>query len=285
MTGYKRGAVGPHKVSFEASFRIRESNFTVTYELRTGDPRLYIHVAGTWFQRGTSETGVPTLRLAFPLALDQAKGTYEIPFGAQSRPWHNGQEVPALQWAGVSGMADGKETGLLLLNDSKHGYSLDGSTFRLTLIRSSYEPDPLPDIGSHDIRVTLEPFVGPLPVAKAIASGRVFNHPLRIIGTTAHKGPLVPDKSLVSISPASCVLSGIKKAHRKNALVLTFFEPTGQDQTVTAEFDAKLFGKLKNATEVNLLEEPVKKSRAEARGQKVRLKIPAHGIASMLVRF
>jgi alpha-mannosidase len=285
MKGYQRKANGPHKVSFEAKFRIYESDLTLVYELRAGDPRLYIHVIGTWFQRGTSEGGIPTLRLAFPLALDQARGTYEIPFGAQDRPYHQGQEVPALQWAGVVGKAGAKKAGVLLLNDSKHGHALDGNTLRLTLIRASYDPDPLPEIGSHDIHVALEPFSGELPVAKAIGSGRVFNHPLRIVGTDVHKGSLPADLSIVPLNLASCVLSGLKKAHYENALVLTFFEPTGKDQTLTAEFNPKLFGKVKSAVEVDLIERPVKNSSAQARGQKVRLKIPAHGIASMLVRF
>jgi len=285
MKGYQRKAVGPHKVSFEAKFRIHESDFTLVYELRAGDPRLYIHITGTWFQRGTSETGIPTLRLAFPLALDQARGTYEIPFGALARPYHQGQEVPALQWAGVVGNAADKKAGVLLLNDSKHGYSLDGNTLRLTLIRASYDPDPLPEIGSHEIHVALEPFHDELPVANAIASGRRFNHPLKIIGTDVHKGALPAGLSVVPLSPASCVLSGLKKAHHGNALVLTFFEPTGKDQTLTADFNPKLFGKLKSAVEVDLIERPLKKSSARAQGQKVRLKIPAHGIASVLVRF
>jgi len=285
MKGYQRKANGPHKVSFEAKFRIHESDFTLVYELRANDPRLYIHMTGTWFQRGTSEGGIPTLRLAFPLALDQARGTYEIPFGAQARPSHQGQEVPALQWAGVAGKAGDKKAGVLLLNDSKHGHSLDGNTLRLTLIRASYDPDPLPEIGSHEIHVALEPFTGELPVAKAIGSGREFNHPLKIIGTDIHKGALPADLSVVSLSPSSCVLSGLKKAHHGNALVLTFFEPTGKAQTLTVEFDSKLLGKVKSAVEVDLIERPVQKSSAEAQGQKVRLKIPAHGIASVLVRF
>jgi len=285
MTGYQRRANGLHKVSFEAKLRIRESDFTIVYELRAADPRLHIHVAGTWFQRGTSGTGIPSLRLAIPLALDQARGAYEIPFGAQERRYNRGQEVPALQWAAVSGKAGNKKAGVLLLNDSKHGHSLDGSTLRLTLIRASYDPDPLPEIGSHDIHLALEPFSGELDVAKAIRRGRVFNHPLQVIGTDVHPGKLPAHLSMVSLDSASCVLSSLKKAHHGDALVLTFFEPAGKAQTLTAEFDSKLFGKLKSAVEVDLIERPMKKNNARVDGQKVCLKIPAHGIASVLVHF
>jgi alpha-mannosidase len=285
MRGYQRKASGPHKVSFEVEFSIHESDFTIVYELRANDPRLYIHVTGTWFQRGTKEAGIPTLRLAFPLALGEAQGTYEIPFGTLDRIYNKGQEVPALQWAGVTGNVGKKKAGVLLLNDSKHGYSLDGNVLRLTLIRASYEPDPLPEIGSHEIHVALEPFSGALPVAKAIASGREFNHALRIIGTDVHKGDLPADQSVVTISQTSCVLSSLKKAHNEKALVLTFFEPTGTEQTITAEFNSTLFGKVKGAVKVDLLERPVKNSIVQVRGQKARLKIPEYGIASMLVRF
>ena len=49
------------------------------------------------------DTEPPVRRLLF--ALREAAGRYEIPFGSIERPAMAGQEVPALRWADVSGLA------------------------------------------------------------------------------------------------------------------------------------------------------------------------------------
>ena len=211
MTALRRTLTGPYKASIEVDLRIHESTFTLTYELRAGDPKLYLHFKGVWFQRGTRETGIPTLRFAFPLALTEAKGRYEIPFGAVDRSLNRGEEVPALQWAQVTGQSDGKPAGCLLLNDSKYGHALDGSTLRLTLIRSSYDPDILPEIGQHEVHVALQPLAAEMPVAEAIHIGNEFNHALRVIGTDIHKGELPMNGQFVEVAPDTVILSAIKK--------------------------------------------------------------------------
>ena len=94
---------GPYAVSLDCRYRIEQSDLTLTYELRTGDPRLYLHINGTWFQRGTPETGVPSLRLALPLNLTDVKATYDIPFGSITRDTNRDQEQPALNWVRADG--------------------------------------------------------------------------------------------------------------------------------------------------------------------------------------
>ena len=69
MVAIRRSWSGPHKAGLEVDLAIHESTVTLTYELRAGDPKLYVHFKGVWFQRGTPQTGVPVLRFAWPLAL------------------------------------------------------------------------------------------------------------------------------------------------------------------------------------------------------------------------
>jgi alpha-mannosidase len=274
---------GPHKASLEARFRIHESQITLTYELAAGDPQLYIHLTVDWFQRGTPETGVPSLRLAFPLALSNAAGRYEIPFGAVERDLNQGEEVPALQWAQVTGQAGGQTAGCLLLNDCKYGHSLDGSTLRMTLIRSSYDPDPLPEIRSHEVRAGLQAFGGEMPAAEAIRLGRDFNHSLRAIGTDIHAGDLPMAASLIRTSPASVILGSVKKAEDDDSLVLTFFDPTGQPAVARAAFDSEILGRPVTATEIDLMEQPLRESSAALMDDAVAVRVPARGIASVKV--
>ncbi len=284
MTAIRRTLTGPYKACIEVDLRIHESNLTLTYELRAGDPKLYLHIKGVWFQRGTRETGIPTLRLAFPLALTDAQGRYEIAFGAIDRSLNRGEEVPALQWAQVTGKCRGKSAGCLLLNDSKHGHTLEGSTLRLTLIRSSYDPDILPEIGQHEVHVALQPLAAELPVAEAIHIGQEFNHALRVIGTDIHEGRLPATGQFVNITPETIVLSAIKKAEDGDAIVVRVFNPSKKKATAKIEFDAALLGKLKAANEVDLMERPLPKSTAKLTGNAVLVNVPASGIASLLVK-
>ena len=84
------------------------------------------------------------------MRLSDARARYEIPFGSIERQLNQGEEVPAPRWAEVSENLRNstRKAGLILLNDCKYGHSLDGSTLGLTLVRSSYSPDPLPEFGN-----------------------------------------------------------------------------------------------------------------------------------------
>lgn len=283
VVSLKRKLAGPYKASMEARLKIHESDLTLTYELRAGDPQLYIHLEVAWFQRGSPEVGVPALRMVFPLALTEARGRYEIPFGAVDRALSGGEEVPALQWAQVTGRTPEGQAGCLLINDSKYGYSLAESTLHLTLIRSSYDPDPLPEIRNHEIHVALRPFGGDLPVAEAIRAGRDFNHAIRVIGTDVHDGPFPVWASLIRTLPASLILTSVKKAEGDDALVLTFFDPSGGGGMAAAGFDAQILGRPTGAVEVDLMERPVADSSAAYHEDTATVHVPPHGIASMKV--
>ncbi len=287
-TAVRKKLSGPYRASIEVDLAVRESRFTLTYELRAGDPRVHLHLAGTWFERGTPEAGVPALSLVLPLALEGAKARYEIPFGAAERGLNRREEVPALNWAIVTGRAKkGRAAGVVLSNDSKHGHSLEGSTLRLSLIRASYDPDPLPEIGAHQVRLTLLPFAGALPDERAVRAGHELNHPLRAVGTDVHEGRLPASAALLSVEPASVVLSGFKKAEDSDALIVRLYEAAGRRTSALLRFDAALLGAVAGVAETDLLERPLGKSGSSARKagrDAVRVDLPAHGIATVAVR-
>jgi len=171
----------------------------------------------------------------------------------------------------------------VLYNDSKHGHSLVGNTLRLTLIRSSYDPDPLPEIGQHEVHLALQPFAGELPVADAIRTAMAFEQELRVVSTDAHEGALPPAAQLVQAAPAGVVLSALKKAEDGDAFILRFFDPTGRKSTAKATLDKAFFGEVTQVEEVDLLERPVAKSTAKKSGNTVSVSVPRRGIASVKV--
>ena len=278
---------GPCEASMIGKLRIDDSSLTVRFVLRAGQPWLGIEVAGTWLQRGGREIGTPALRMMFPMALSEARATYEAPFGAIHRDQTAGEEVPSLRFADVTGRVPGSQAraGCTLLNDCKYGHSLDGSTLRLSLIRSSYDPDPLPEIGEHKIKMALSPH-GKAPAdADLIRLGAAFNHPLQVVATDVHAGRLPSASPAAACRAPGVILSAIKKAEDDDAVIFRLFETAGKDTAAQVTLDASLLGEAATAVEVDLLERDLPASTAKTTAGGFRVSLPAHGIASVKVTF
>lgn len=283
LKNIKRISNGPWEATIEAFLDIHESSMSVVYQLKARDPKLYVTVKGTWFQRGTSDKGSPVLNYRIPLKLGKVKTRYEIPFGAVDRSEKNRQEVPAIQWAQVSGASGRKTAGILLLNDCKYGHSMDDNILRLTLIRSSYEPDILPEIGNHEIHMAIVPFAGNFAVSEAIKKGQAFNHPVRPVSTDIHQGALPVKGQFISITPGTVILSAVKRTESGDALLLRMFNPGAKHINAKVAVNDKSVARIIRAKEVDLMERPLSKSSARVKDAGVSVGIPAHGIVSLLV--
>ena len=288
VQSFKPVMSGPHAASFEAKLKLNDSTISVEYILKAGQPQLEIVIKANWLERGGPEIGTPTLRMQFPMALTDAKGRYEIPYGSIERKLNTGEEVPALRWSDVTGKLSGSNAtaGCALLNDCKYGYSLDGSTLRVTLLRSSYEPDPLPELGEHEIRLALVPHGRTIATAELFRMGASFNLPLLPVSTNVHNGPLpAVSGSVITCKPSNVLITTIKKAEDEDAIIVRLLETAGKDTTANVTLDNKLIGAVADVVEVDLIERPLKSSTAKAIGAGFSVKLPANGIASVKVNF
>lgn len=278
----------PHVASAAAKVKVGQSHFTITFELNSGQPWLDVTVAGRWLERGNKDIGIPQLSIRFPIGLADAKARYEIPFGSIERNEEPGREVPGLRWADVTGTlkAGGEPAGMAVLNDCKYGHSLDGSTMRITLIRATYDPDPLPEIGDHVIRMALAPHGADATVADLTRLGAGFNHPLQPVNTDVHGGKLPPRlASGVACSAPNVLVSQIKKAEDDAGVVFRLHETDGKDTDATVTLDAALMGAPKSASEVHFIERPLSDNSANATANGFTVRVPAYGIASVKVDF
>jgi alpha-mannosidase len=165
------------------------------------------------------------IKAAFPLNVKSGQAEFEIPFGTISRP-ADGTEVPALRWVDVSD-ADG---GLILLNDSKYGFDVRGSTLRMSIVHGATSPDPEADRGRHELRYGLVPHPGSWQEADAIRRGAEFNGPLIVRTGMSHKGPLGPAHSFVRLTPSNVVLSTLKMESGYNSrdMIVRMYEAFGR---------------------------------------------------------
>jgi alpha-mannosidase len=139
-----------------------------------------------WRQTGSAKDGGPMLKVGFDSGVRSQSAVYEVAFGDITRNT-DGHENVALKWLAapcqsVNDTAHRNSSGTVaILNDCKHAYDVKEGAIRLTLVRSSYEPDPEPDLGLHLIRYAVLTLDGPLDRAAVTRAAWEFNKPLQAI--------------------------------------------------------------------------------------------------------
>lgn len=169
--------------------------------------------------------------------------------------------------------------GLTVLNDSKYGSDTNGGTFRLTLLRSSHDPDPNPDEGTQSFTYSLLPHAGDWRTARAEQAGLGLNVPLRAVLTDAHASSIPTDAAIQVESPSNDIVVGaIKHSEDGPGYIVRFFETQGKDTTATLTFPGNV-----HVEETDLLERPVSKRRLDVRGRTVRLPVGHDQIVTLHV--
>ena len=222
---------------------------TVTQTFHLDGPKILVDVDCDWQDIGSGDAPHPLLRVAFNSNLERPIATYEVPFGALSRP-SDGAESAALNWADLSTPG----YGVSILNDSKSGHSADGSTLRLTLIRSSFTPDPNPNPGMHHWHYEIMPHVGDWRSAGTVKAGMELQEPLltaTVPFTAQGKAPKL--FSLVDLSQSNLVATGLKRGEDAGDLILRFYESEGKQTSA----DVNLHLPSRKADWVNFVEDPI----------------------------
>ena len=275
---------GPNVATVQLAGKHNDSDYRLTISLAAGSREIGFDLDVNWLERGDPETGVPALRASFPLGIEDGKANFEIACGHIERDTDGG-ESPALNWVDLSGIGyDGDVTmGATLLNDCKYGHQVFEDAIRLTLLRSSYDPDPLPEIGRHNIRFALVPHVGAFDAGEATRAGYAFNHPVITVGTTVHEGELPAESALVEVLTPGVMLSGIKRAEDSGALVIRVYEFGGRDAEAQVRVSSLLAEADSAATSADILERPGEDNTASMAGDVVTVKVKAYGVATVVV--
>jgi len=222
--------------------------------LYKGVPRIDFHTIIDWEEVAGAEEDAPMLKVSFSPVLRNSAATFEIPFGSIVRP-ADGREVPALRWIDVSD----HEYGVSLLNDCKYGFSVSGNTMSMTLLRTSYSPDPMPDRGHHELLYSLYPHAGDWRKALTFRRGYEINHPLEAKSLPRHRigiGSRPERASFIRISPDNVVLSGLKLAEDSDDIILRIYDATGEGARAEIAFGFEV----SEAKEVDLMEKELSKA-------------------------
>ncbi|MGC9467120.1 MAG: alpha-mannosidase [Anaerolineae bacterium] len=288
---------GPHLHTFRWTRALGATSIEVDISLAAGVPRIDFELRVNWREVGSRETGIPHLRVRFPLAILDPIARYEIPYGALRRDLFGGEEVPAQRWVDLS---EGDGAGVTLVNTSKYGFNVEATSLNMTLLRASIDPDPLPDLGEHIIRYALVPHMEGWREGDMMRAGEDLNVPLSVVSCDFHRGDLPLSQSLISVTPSNVRLVALKRAlSPTEGSVLSAAEGTAQDSegfvvrlveaegtTTEAEvaISPLLVGDQPETVEVDTLERPLEASAARWEKGALKVPIPASGIATVWIR-
>jgi len=249
---------GPVFSEFHIAHPFGSGDFSTTVRLYPGIRRIDIET------RLVNRDKFVRYRALFPTSIQGGKRFDEIPFGSIERPTE--QEFPAQNWMDWSGGG----RGVALLNRGLPGNNVARGALLLSLMRSSsitaypfvggYEPGTSSDLGlelgvQRTFDYALVPHSGDWRAARIYQAGLEFNNPLIVRVVPSHSGRLPKRWGLVEISPANVVLSALKPGADGSA-VIRVYEASGQKtEGATIRFQPRAL----RASEVNLLEEPIRK--------------------------
>ncbi|HZO87934.1 MAG TPA: alpha-mannosidase [Chthonomonadaceae bacterium] len=198
------------------------SRITQTVRLTAGSARLDFVTEVDWHE---SEK---MLKVAFPVAVNSPRATYEIQYGHVERPTHYNTswdlarfEVCAQKWVDLS---EG-DYGVALLNNCKYGHDVHGNVLRLTLLRSPKAPDPEADMGRHTFTYALLPHGGDFREGEVVENAYALNSPPTVRAITGNKaGPLPLERSFFEVDNAAVFIEAIKRAEKEEAIIVRLYE-------------------------------------------------------------
>ncbi len=191
------------------------------------------------------------LKVGFTTGIRNRRATYEIQFGTIDRPTHRNTsweaaafEVPGQRFVDLSDA----RTGVALLADCKHGYTVHEGTLWLSLLKGAIDPDPDADRGAHHFTYSLLPHPAGLDAVRRAAYA--LSRPLLWRRESAHAGTLADRFSLAGTADPSVVLETLKWAEDEEALIARLYEADGGATTTQLQFGMPV----QSIEEVDLLE-------------------------------
>ena len=247
------------------------SSLNVTISLDEGAGFLDFHVVTDWKEFGEAGKSTPSL-LFETAAPDKAEFWYDVPFGLLRRAPAR-QDLPANRF--VYGFAGGG--GIVLGSDSKNGFRCFGGKMCVNLIRSSSDPDRLPENYTHDFHVFLGVQRG-LDARTLNEFAASFTGGVDYVSFLPKKGTLPAEHSAFEHEGRG-VLSAVKRAEKADGTVYRLYNADTRSAITDVLRPGYRFAKayLCDSNENVLQELPVQ-------GGAVSVQIPAGAVITVLLR-
>ena len=141
--------------------------------------------------------------------------------------------------------------GLSILNDCKYGCDVKHGRIRPTLFRCATNPNSIQDREFHSFTFSIYPHASKVNDSNVVKEAYNVNYPLYAVISEANNGKLPSEYSLVSCDKDNVVIETVKVAEDSDCIIVRAYETWNSKTPATLTFA----GKIKEATECNLLEE------------------------------
>lgn len=222
------------------------------------------------------------VKVAFPIDINTSEATYEIQYGNVKRNTHNNTswdvasfEVCGHKWADLSE----EGFGVSILNDCKYGHDIKEGNMRLTLIKSTCDPNPDADKEMHYFIYSILPHIGDWREANTTKQAYSLNTELFAKVEEAHQGELNSNFSIVNVDKENVMIEVIKKAEDSDDLIIRLYEYHNRRTTAKLTF----FKELQSAIECNLMEKDLEK--INFKGNEFEFEIKPYEIKTFKVKF
>lgn len=148
---------GPSNAKIRHFNNYGRSEIRLDIKVYEGLKKVVFELSLDWKEIGDEKKGVPTLVSEFPVNFNNPKFKYDIPFGNIERKG-DGKDVPGQKWACVTDSEE--EQGITITNDSSYGFFAENNKLAVTLLRSSYHPDSIPEFRDRKLEYTVYPDLG-----------------------------------------------------------------------------------------------------------------------------
>ena len=143
---------GPVRSTLRVERKFLESTIVQNIHIYNDIERVDFETVIDWKERDV------LVKTAFPVEINASEATYEIQYGNVTRPTHNNTswevaafEVCGHKWADLS---EG-DFGVSLLNNCKYGHDIKDGNMRLTLLKSTCDPNPDADKEVHHLTYSI----------------------------------------------------------------------------------------------------------------------------------
>ncbi len=230
------------------------STVTAAVSLLEHSRCLQYEVTADWYEQGRPGVGIPQLQYHCPLAYRADQYAYDVPFGVAKRQPLN-MDVPANSWAWARRSDGAKDSSIIMWGRGKHGFRGTSAGLTLTLLRSSYDPDPAPEFGKHTLAFAVGALPESAPFQRVIRWAKNLSvpmTPLSVAGwgdTTSQRACIIHDVQ------GPLAVSAVKLPENAGdaAVILRAYETEGTGGKAAI----KLAVPLKEAQFVDLNEEPL----------------------------
>ncbi|HBM80639.1 MAG TPA: alpha-mannosidase [Clostridiaceae bacterium] len=272
-------------IHYEIPFR--NSYLKVDAYLDDNSTALKYDVECRWLEVGENGVCIPQLNFIMPVNYKVASYVYDVPFGTIERQPMD-MDVPAGNFALAKRSERGKKA-VMLVTNNKYGFRGFENSIAVTLIRSSYDPDPYPELGVHKFSFEIQLADGTSRRA-LIDSSYCFNHPMSTLPVGVHGGKLKKINGFVSLEEGNVAVSAIKvpegepssESDVKNRLIMRIYETEGKNGNAVFKF----YSEPKRAYFMDINENIIETdSTIEIMGEKVKFDIKPYSIANICIEF